>query len=170
MTVGPVGVSKNIDKKSPRTTESTPIKEEKTAIWRGDFEICLAEAAGIISIEVTSKIPTILTQVATKIINKVKKTAHITLVLTFSDLAMFSSIVSKTSFCHMKYRTVITKSVAMKNQTSSLEVTVNISPNKYESKLTLFSSRLIETIPIDNEEWAKIPNNVSLDRILLFWR
>ena len=37
------------------------------AILPGDLEICLAAAAGIISIDVMSKIPTILTHVATNI-------------------------------------------------------------------------------------------------------
>jgi hypothetical protein len=74
ITVGPVGVSNNIDKNNPRITESAPISEEKTAIWIGDFEICLAVAAGMISIDVINNIPTILTQVATKITKRVKKT------------------------------------------------------------------------------------------------
>ena len=60
--------------------------------------------------------------------------------------------------------------VAKINQINSSEVTVKISPNRYESKFTFSFNKLIETIPIDNDEWARIPNNVSLDKILLFWR
>ena len=168
--VGPVGVSNNIDEYSPKTIEKIPIKEEKIAIWTGDLEICFADAAGIINIEVTSKIPTILTQVATKIINKVKKTPHIRLVLTFSALAIFSLIVNKTSLFHIKDKTIKTKIVAKTNHNNSEEVTVKISPNKYESKLTLLFNKLIETIPIDRDECARIPSNVSLDKILLLWR
>ena len=168
--VGPVGVSKITDENSPNNTERIPINEEKIAIWIGDLEICLADAAGIISIEVTSRIPTILTQVATKIINKVKKMPDIIFVLTFSAIAIFSSIVNKTSLFQIKNKTKITNNVATINQRSSSLVTVKISPNKYESKLTRSFNKLIETIPIDNDECAKIPKSVSLERILLFCR
>tara|TARA_B100000700_G_C15045550_1_gene857755 strand:+ start:3474 stop:3935 length:462 start_codon:yes stop_codon:yes gene_type:complete len=150
--VGPVGVSKKIDEINPNITEKTPINEEMTPIWIGDFETCLAAAAGIINIEVTSRMPTTFTHVATKIINKVKKMAHIILVFTFSAIAIFSSIVNRTSLPQIKYKTVTTNKVATKNQTTSLFVTVKISPNKYESKLTRLFNKLIETIPIDNDE------------------
>ena len=169
MTVGPVGVSNRIEANTPKITERTPINEEKKAIWIGDFESCLAEAAGIISIEVISNIPTIFTQVATKIIKRAKNTACIRSVFTFSALAIFASIVIKTSLFHIKYNIVRTDKVAKINQINSSEVTVKISPNRYESKFTFSFNKLIETIPIDNDEWARIPNNVSIDKILLFW-
>ena len=133
MIVGPVGVSNKIETKTPEITERTPINEEKKAIWKGDFESCLAEAAGIMSIEVISKIPTIFTQVATKIIKRAKNAACTRLVFTFSALAMFASIVIKTSLFHIKYNTVKTDKVAKINQINSSEVTVKISPNRYES-------------------------------------
>ena len=134
MTVGPVGVSNRIEANTPKITERTPINEEKKAIWIGDFESCLAEAAGIISIEVISNIPTIFTQVATKIIKRDKNTACIRSVFTFSALAIFASIVIKTSLFHIKYNIVRTDKVAKINQINSSEVTVKISPNRYESK------------------------------------
>lgn len=168
--VGPVGMSIRTDKNNPKIIDKIPIKEDKSAIWIGDFEICFAEAAGIINIDVINNIPTILTQVATKIISKVKKTAWIKFVFIFSAAAIFLSIVSKTSLSQITYKIINTNMVATENKITSLEVTVKISPNKYESRLTFLFNKLIETIPIDNDECANMPSSVSLDRICLFWR
>ena len=95
--VGPVGVSSLTEENNPKIIDKTPIRDEANAIWRGDFDICLAEAAGIINIDVIKSIPTILTHVATKIISKNKKTAWTRLVFILSALAILSSIVIKTS-------------------------------------------------------------------------
>ena len=168
--VGPVGVSNKTEEYNPRIIDKIPIMDEFMPIWSGELDICLAEAAGIINIEVTNNIPTILTHVATNIISRVKKITWITLVFILSDFAIFSSIVINTNLFQIIDKAITTNNVAMKNQSSSSEVTVKISPNRYESKFTFLFNKLIETMPIDNEEWANMPNNVSLEKIFLFWR
>lgn len=95
--VGPVGVSSLTDENNPKIIDKTPIMDEINPIWTGDLDICLAEAAGIINIDVIKSIPTILTHVATKIISKNKKTDWIKLVFILSALAILSSIVIKTN-------------------------------------------------------------------------
>ena len=95
--VGPVGVSNKTEEYKPRIIDKIPIMDEFMPIWSGELDICLAEAAGIINIEVTNNIPTILTHVATNIISRVKKITWITLVFILSDFAIFSSIVINTN-------------------------------------------------------------------------
>ena len=70
---GPVGISKIIDENIPIKTEAIAIKPDPKAILVGELAICLEVAAGIISIDVMSNIPTTFTQVATKITNNIKK-------------------------------------------------------------------------------------------------
>ena len=62
---GPEGVLKNNDENIPKITATTPKRAEKNAIFSGEFESCLAVAAGIINIEVISNKPTILNETAT---------------------------------------------------------------------------------------------------------
>ncbi len=95
---GPVGISKIIEENIPIKTEAIAIKPDPKAILVGEFVICLEAAAGIISIDVISSIPTTFTQVATKITNNIKKIELTIDVLIPSDFAIFSSIVIRTSF------------------------------------------------------------------------
>ena len=99
---GPVGISKIIDENIPIKTEAIAIKPDPKAILVGEFVICLEAAAGIISIDVMSNIPTTFTQVATKITNNIKKIEWIIDVLIPSDFAIFSSIVIRISLSQIR--------------------------------------------------------------------
>ena len=70
---GPVGISKIIEENIPMKTEIIAITADPKAILVGEFVSCLEAAAGIISIDVISNIPTTFTQVATKTTNNIKK-------------------------------------------------------------------------------------------------
>ncbi len=127
---GPVGISTNIDRYTPIMIDNIPNKPDTNAMDPGELEICLAVAAGIISIDVINNIPTTLTQVATKITNNVRKIDWIKNVFIFSAFATLSFIVINTSFSQIKKSIDITNIVDKTNQTTSLSVTVKISPNK----------------------------------------
>ena len=74
-------------------TDKIPIIGEITAINSAEVTNCLAEEAGIINIEVISKIPIILIDEATTIVSKNRKSNCIRKTLTPSALAKSSLIV-----------------------------------------------------------------------------
>lgn len=106
---GPEGVSKNNDENIPKITATTPKRAEKNAIFSGEFESCLAVAAGIINIEVINNKPTILNETATTTVISSIIRSWLIKMFTPSAFASFSLIVVNTKDCQLIDNIINTK-------------------------------------------------------------
>ena len=114
----------------PINTEIIPNNAAKKAIFSGDLAICLAVAAGIISIEEISNIPNILIDEATiRVIINIRIISNIEVFMPFT-FAISLSIVINSYLGQFKYKMIKIMIEVLKIHNISCVETVRISPKR----------------------------------------
>lgn len=148
-----------------------PISEATTAITSGVAEKRLAVAAGMISSEVMSMMPTTFIAIAiTSAISSVKMSFARS---GFSPSASASSVltVEASSDRHRKTMETMTTSPPPQISAISLRVTARISPNRNDTRsIRTQLMKATMTRPMASAEWDRMPSNASDDSACRRWR